>query len=76
MCTQQALNKIAQELKAEALLLFPNIHKIILYGSYARGDFRPDSDVDIMILLDMSDFDADYRVFFSIFCSCLKYCTV
>lgn len=29
--------------------------KIILYGSYARGDFRPDSDIDIMILLDMSD---------------------
>lgn len=31
MCTQQALNKIAQELKSEALLLFPNIHKIILF---------------------------------------------
>ena len=31
--------------------------KVILFGSYARGDFRPDSDVDIMILLDMSDVD-------------------
>ena len=31
--------------------------QIILYGSYARGDFRPDSDVDIMILLDMSDLE-------------------
>ena len=30
---------------------------MILYGSYARGDFRPDSDVDIMILLDMSDLE-------------------
>lgn len=28
-----------------------------MYGSYARGDFRPDSDVDLMILLDMSDLD-------------------
>ena len=28
-----------------------------IYGSYARGDFRVDSDVDIMILLDMSDLD-------------------
>ena len=28
---------------------------VILYGSYARGDFRSDSDVDIMILLDISD---------------------
>ena len=28
-----------------------------MYGSYARGDFRPDSDVDIMILVDMSDLE-------------------
>lgn len=32
-----------------------HLEKVILYGSYARGDYRPDSDVDIMILLDMSD---------------------
>jgi predicted nucleotidyltransferase len=25
---------------------------IILYGSYARGDYRKDSDVDLLILLD------------------------
>lgn len=34
-----------------------HLRSIILYGSYARGDFRPDSDVDIMILLDISDFE-------------------
>lgn len=33
------------------------MQKVILYGSYARGDFKSDSDIDIMILLDMSDFD-------------------
>ena len=25
---------------------------IILYGSYARGDYYPDSDIDILILLN------------------------
>ncbi len=29
------------------------IKKVILYGSYARGDFRKDSDVDVMILVDV-----------------------
>lgn len=34
-----------------------HLRKVILYGSYARGDFGPDSDIDIMILLDMSDLE-------------------
>ena len=34
-----------------------HLKRIILYGSYARGDFKADSDVDIMILLDMSDLE-------------------
>lgn len=34
-----------------------HVRQIILYGSYARGDFRPDSDIDIMILVDMSDIE-------------------
>ena len=29
--------------------------KIILYGSYARGDFNTSSDIDIMILTDLTD---------------------
>ena len=31
------------------------IKKIILYGSYARGDFNTSSDIDIMILTDFTD---------------------
>ena len=31
------------------------LNRIILYGSYARGDHREDSDIEIMILLDISD---------------------
>lgn len=37
-------------------LLGARLSKIILYGSYARGDFRENSDVDVMILVkDMSE---------------------
>ena len=29
--------------------------KVILYGSYARGDYSPESDIDIMILVGNGD---------------------
>lgn len=32
-----------------------HLKQVILYGSYARGDYSEDSDIDIMILLDLSD---------------------
>ena len=34
--------------------------KIILYGSYARGEQRENSDVDIMILADMEPEEVSY----------------
>ncbi len=36
-----------------------HLKSVILYGSYARGDFTSDSDVDIMILVDLSDEEMD-----------------
>ncbi len=36
-------------------LLGDKLSKVILYGSYARGDFHNNSDVDIMILVRMSE---------------------
>ena len=36
-------------------LLGNRIKKIILYGSYARGDYNKNSDIDIMILTDLTD---------------------
>lgn len=34
--------------------------RIILYGSYARGDFNQDSDMDIMILADVQPEEVSY----------------
>ena len=32
-----------------------SLNKIILYGSYARGDQNEESDIDIMILVDLDE---------------------
>lgn len=32
-----------------------DLKAVILYGSYARGDFNQNSDIDIMILVDLKD---------------------
>lgn len=67
MCNKKVLMMIAKELQREALKLFPNLDKIILYGSYARGDNTPDSDIDIMIVIDDSEENVKkYRREFSV----------
>ena len=46
-------------------ILGSRVKKIILYGSYARGDFNKSSDIDIMILTDLTD-DEIYEYFVKI----------
>jgi predicted nucleotidyltransferase len=31
------------------------LHKVILFGSYARGDYREDSDIDYLVVLNDED---------------------
>lgn len=55
MCSKNELQTVTQNVIRAALeLLSDKIYKIILYGSYARGDFDLESDVDIMIIMDCS----------------------
>ena len=53
------INKIVYLFSMQAKqLLGERLSKVILYGSYARGDFRDNSDVDMMILVkNMSEND-------------------
>lgn len=39
--------------KAVVQVLGERLSRMILYGSYARGDFKQGSDMDIMILADV-----------------------
>lgn len=47
-------NEIQKFIKIIQELLKEHLKKVILYGSYARGDYKKNSDVDIMILTDLS----------------------
>lgn len=50
------INTVIQDfIKGVNEILGDRVKKIILYGSYARGDYRENSDIDIMILTDLSD---------------------
>ena len=50
---EENIKNIASEVSEELVKRFGGkIERIILYGSYARGDFNLESDVDIMILLN------------------------
>jgi predicted nucleotidyltransferase len=47
------VKKLLAELKAGLKKLYgERLTRLYLYGSYARGDFREGSDLDVMIVLD------------------------
>lgn len=50
------IKKIVNEFNSKVKLLLGNhLKQTILYGSYARGDFNENSDIDIMILTDLDN---------------------
>lgn len=45
--------QLMTELKAKLVHLYgPRLHVVYLFGSYARGEADPESDVDVLIVLD------------------------
>jgi predicted nucleotidyltransferase len=52
-------NTISENIK---ISLGDKLCKIILYGSYARGDSNKDSDIDVMVLADIEDDEELHRM--------------
>ena len=54
MCTQTELQEILSKVHARMDAIFSSkLRQVILYGSYARGDFEEYSDIDVLIVVDM-----------------------
>ena len=49
---QKILNDFVKDVQ---IILGNRLKKIMLYGSYARGDYNKNSDIDIMILTDLTN---------------------
>ncbi len=71
MCNKNQLDEIINKIVAFSREIFKEkFESVILYGSYARGDYDEESDIDIMIMVDMSrDELRRYRMIFSEFFS-------
>lgn len=52
------MKTILEKYREEIELIYgSHLKKVVLYGSYARGEQKKDSDIDLMIFTDLSDED-------------------
>lgn len=55
MCSRKLVDELLKKVAEYAKLVFcDKLEKVVLYGSYARGDYDDESDIDVMIFVDMS----------------------
>ncbi len=58
MCNKTTLDLLLKETGTQLNNLFGNkLDSVVLYGSYARGDYDEESDIDVMALVDMDKSD-------------------
>lgn len=52
-CINPAIEPIVREFKAALQVLYgERLRDVVLFGSYARGDYDEESDIDLMVLLN------------------------
>lgn len=55
MCTEQQLKIILEKVFDGVKNIFDtNLREVVLFGSYARGDYDNESDIDILVLADVN----------------------
>ena len=71
MCTKNQLSEILRQISAGSKTVFgEKLHSVILFGSYARGDYTEESDIDVLILVDLSPEElSKYRTHIDSLCS-------
>ncbi len=63
MCNQTTLNKILKEIrKVYEEVYGDKLVKVVLYGSYARGDYDNESDIDIVGIVDENRIDTQSKI--------------
>ena len=55
---KEKVRKLVEEY-AKLVISKMKVNKIILYGSYARGDYRANSDIDVAVVVSKNDVSKD-----------------
>ena len=78
MCNKSTLDVLLKETSIELKNIFgEKLNSVILYGSYARGDYDSESDIDVMALVDLEKSElAKYRRIVSDFANDIDLCNI
>ena len=53
--SEEKIRLVAEKFAEEAGRIYGDkLHSVILYGSCARGDYQDDSDIDLLLLMNVS----------------------